>query len=549
MDARAEEFERAVRGGGPVALPTAGGGRGAPAPLGSRLDERWQRWMADPRIRRAWDRGAPAAVLAVAAALRLVALDHPHELVFDETYYVKDAYTLSHLGYEARWPDGANDSFTSGNADVYTSDPSFVVHPPLGKWIIAAGMALFGTDSAFGWRFGIALVGVLLVGLVMLVGKTLFRSTTLAVLAGGLIAIDGNAIVMSRVSLLDGAVAFFALLGTWFVLLDRRWAERRIGPWVAARAAAGRPSGWGPVWWWRPWLLAAAVAFGCATSVKWNGLYFLAVFGLYTVVSDAFLRKRAGIEFWGTGTLLRQAPVNALLLVPLALAVYVTSWLGWFTSDDGYYRHWLEDSGGEAWTGAFAWVPHTLQNWWHYQTSIMNYHVGLTTPHTYQANPLTWLFLTRPTSMHYQSFDDGTAQAILDIANPLIWWGATAAVVFLVVRVVRGLLARRPVATDAFILTGMAAGYLPWLLYLNRTVFQFYTIAFEPFMILALTAALAAIAGRATDAEPRRTAGLATVGVYLGLVVIVSAYFLPMWTAMRLPIAFIFSHYWLHSWI
>ena len=80
--------------------------------------------------------------------------------MFDETYYVKDAYTLSHLGYEARWPDKANESFAAGDPDVYLTDGSFIVHPPLGKWIIAAGMAVFGTDSAFGWRVGIAVVVV-----------------------------------------------------------------------------------------------------------------------------------------------------------------------------------------------------------------------------------------------------------------------------------------------------------------------------------------------------------------------------------------------------
>ena len=39
----------------------------------------------------------------------------------------------------------------------FTSTGSFVVHPPLGKWLIGAGMALFGADSSFGWRITTAL--------------------------------------------------------------------------------------------------------------------------------------------------------------------------------------------------------------------------------------------------------------------------------------------------------------------------------------------------------------------------------------------------------
>src|SRR5690606_12363918 len=134
MGEREADFERALHGTHP-----------APEPTGSRLDDAWRRWMADPRIRRAWDRGAPATVLAVAAPTRHIGLEHPQQIVFDETYYVKDAYTLSPLGYEARWPDVANDSFASGDPDVYLTDGSFIARPPLGKWIIAAAMAAFAT--------------------------------------------------------------------------------------------------------------------------------------------------------------------------------------------------------------------------------------------------------------------------------------------------------------------------------------------------------------------------------------------------------------------
>ena len=39
----------------------------------------------------------------IAALLRLIGLNHPKTLMFDEIYYVKDAYSLWHLGYEAAW--------------------------------------------------------------------------------------------------------------------------------------------------------------------------------------------------------------------------------------------------------------------------------------------------------------------------------------------------------------------------------------------------------------------------------------------------------------
>jgi dolichyl-phosphate-mannose-protein mannosyltransferase len=457
---------------------------------------------------------------------------------------VKDAYTLSQLGYEGSWPADPNVAFNAGDPSGFLSGASFVAHPPVGKWIIAAGMAVFGADDPFGWRISVAIVGILLVVLTMGIAHLLLARPLLTVIAGGLLAIDGNAIVLSRVALLDTMLAFFTLLGVLFVVLDRGFAKRRLAAHIQARGTTG----WGPTLAWRPWLLAAAVAFGLATGVKWSGLYFLAIFGVYVVVGELLLRRQAGIEFWATGGILKQAPVTFLLLVPLATAVYLASWTGWFVTDGGYHRHWVE-GGGEAWTGALAWVPTAFQNWWHYEAAVYSYHVGETSPHGYQSNPLTWLFLVRPTSMYYQGFSDGSVQTILDIANPLIWWAGAAAVFWLVVRVVLRLRRREPVATEALILTGIAAGYLPWLLYLHRTVFSFYTIAFEPFLILALTAALGMLLGTAADPESRRTVGIRAVGVFLGICVALSLFFLPIWTGTSVPDWFFRIHLWLPSWL
>ena len=110
-----------------------------------------------------WYWGGPLAVTLLAAVLRLWNLGHPHSLVFDETFYVKDAYTLLRNGVESTWPDDADAQFNAGDTDIYNSDGSYVVHPPLGKWIIALGLAVFGAGDSFGWRIGTAVVGILAV--------------------------------------------------------------------------------------------------------------------------------------------------------------------------------------------------------------------------------------------------------------------------------------------------------------------------------------------------------------------------------------------------
>jgi dolichyl-phosphate-mannose--protein O-mannosyl transferase len=98
------------------------------------------------------------------------------------------------------------------------------------------------------------------------------------------------------------------------------------------------------------------------------------------------------------------------------------------------------------------------------------------------------------------------------------------------------------------ILVGVAAGYLPWLLYLDRTVFQFYTIAFEPYLLLALTAVIGIILGRRSDPRWRRDGGIRLVGVFLLFAIGVSVFFWPLWTGLQMPWQFIQLHYWVPSW-
>ncbi|OII10991.1 phospholipid carrier-dependent glycosyltransferase [Curtobacterium sp. MCBA15_009] len=528
-------------------------------PVGSRLDDWWGRVLSTTQRVAVWRWAGPLAVTLLAAVLRLVNLGNPHALVFDETYYVKDGWSIVHLGYEGTWPanpsgDDApttDDRFVRGETDIFTSAAEFIAHPPLGKYLIGLGMLLFGPDNAFGWRFAVAVLGIATVFLTAVIARSLFRSTLVGTLAGGLLAIDGQAIVMSRVTLLDGIVTFFVVLGFGALLLDRRRSQRQLDAWVARRAAAGRDTLWGPVLWWRPWLFAMGLALGLASATKWSGLYFLAFFAVYSVLSDMMARRRAGVAFWSSSALLQQAPVSFLLTVPVAAVTYLASWTGWFVSKDGWDRNWIA-GGGERWTGVLAWVPDSLQNWWHYQTEIYGFNIGLHTPHSYQANPLLWLVMQRPTSMYYLGTSAGQDGCVVDrcgaaitgIANPFIWYASVVATVALLVLWV---LRRR--WEYGFVLLGVAAGYLPWLAYANRTVFQFYTIAFEPFMVMALAAAIALVLGSRDDPRRRRTRAVVWVGVYLGVVVLASVYWYPMWTAVQVPWDFVRSHYWVPSWL
>lgn len=511
---------------------------GAPRPS---VYDRWRIRLGEPRILRIAEWVAPLLITVLAGILRMWNLGHPHALVFDETYYVKDSWSQWNLGYSATWPDDVDDRFAAGETGLFGSDGSFVVHPPLGKWIIGAGMALFGADSTAGWRIGVAVVGTLTVLAVYLLARTLTGSVVFASVAGLLMAIDGMAIVMSRVALLDGLLTFFLVLAFWFVALDRAQQDRR----AAARRLLDEdadPPAWGRLSVDRPWVLAAGAALGAASAVKWSGLYVLAAVGLYLVVVDALARRRAGVTFWPSDAVFRQGPVTFLLLVPIAGLVYVMSWSGWLLTSGGYGRT----------TGTVPAPPGdlvgALANLWTYHQGIYGFHVDLSTPHSYQSPAWAWLFLLRPTAMYTSSSAAGDAgcpgpgdciATISSMPNPVIWFAGVVAVGYLLVRLVR-----RPAAGPALALLGVAATFVPWLLYPERTIFQFYAVAMLPFMILALTYALRDVLGPPDAGAHRRTTGFGLVAVFLLAAIAMSAFWYPILTAVTVPYDFWRIHYW-----
>jgi dolichyl-phosphate-mannose-protein mannosyltransferase len=515
----------------------------APVPLLPAPEERLTRYgqlrdrlLRDPGWGRAIRWLAPLVITAIAAVLRLVNVAHPHQLAFDETYYVKDAWSLWTLGYEGTWGENANDAFITLQNLPLSEQGAFIVHPPLGKWLIALGMAIGGPDNSGGWRLATAVLGAGSVLLVYLIARRLSGSVVVASVAGTLLAIDGLSIVMSRIALLDGILTFFVLLGVLFVLIDRQ----RTIPVLERRDPDSPDPFWGPILWRRPWLITAGVALGAASAVKWSGLYALAGFGLYVVVTDALARRRAGVVLWPTSAAFRQGPVSFVLLVFPALAVYLVSWTGWLVTAGGYDRQ--SD-------------PNPLIALWKYHESMLGFHVGLTRGHPYASPAWEWPLLLRPTAVWVDSDPTGCGTdhcigVISAIPNPLIWYAGVAAAIYLLYRLVRGWITRQPVGPEQSIpLVGLAVTYLPWLMFPDRTIFQFYTVVMMPFLVLALAMTLRIIAGRREDPLHRRRSGERTVMIFLAFVVLVSAFFLPLWTGMSVPYEFWLLHNWMPGWV
>ncbi|MFJ9422157.1 dolichyl-phosphate-mannose--protein mannosyltransferase [Streptomyces sp. NPDC101249] len=505
-------------------------------------------------IARATGWAGPLLVALLAGAVRFWRLGSPHAVVFDETYYAKDAWSMLRLGYEGTWPDRkvVDPEILAHQQALPLSDAgSFVAHPPMGKWVIAVGEGLFGLDP-FGWRFMTALLGTLSVLMLCRIGRRLLRSTFLGCLAGTLLALDGLHFVMSRTALLDLIVMFFTLAAFGCLLVDRDRARAALAASLPvdadgrarpdARAAAATGTGV------RPWRLAAAVLLGLAAACKWNGLYFLVLFTALTLLWDVGARRVAGADRPYATALRKDAPWSVLSMVPVAVLTYLATWTGWFVSGQGYYRHWAEGRGG-----TWSWVPAPLRSLWHYQHAVYEFNIGLHTPHRYQSNPWSWLVQGRPVSFFYESplagqegcrAPGGCSREILALGTPVLWWAACAALGYLLFRWAL----RRDWRAGA-VLCAVAAGYLPWFAYQDRTIFNFYAVVFVPYLALAVAMTAGALLGRAESSQRRRDAGAVAVGLLVLLVAWNFVYFFPLYTGTMIPTVDWRARMWLDTWV
>ena len=514
---------------------------------------------ADWQAGRLWGWLAPLTVAVIGGFLRFWHLGRPDYLVFDETYYVKQGASLLKWGHERHIKEGLekpDELWNVGNTDVWGDKPDFVVHPPVGKWMIAGGEYLFGTTNPFGWRFASAVVGTLSILMLGRIARRMFRSTLLGTTAAVLLAVEGQHFVHSRTGLLDVFLMFWALAAFGCIVIDRDQARERLAARIAMQDAGSIRllDRYGPglgIRWWR---VAAGVCLGLGIGTKWSGLFFAAAFGTASVLWDVGARRAAGSRHWVVTGLVRDGLSGAVQILPVAAVVYLGSWAGWLTSTDGYNRTWAADHPA---TGLARLVPDTLRSLGDYHRQMWQFNTTLQTPHDYQSHPWSWIVIGRPTAFDYKSFPEGTAvagqgvcratecvTAIADLGNPVVRWGGVVAIVVLVALWLLG----RDWRAGA-VLAGLAGGWLPWFLYDERTIYTFYAVAFVPYVVLALTMALGLLLGPPDASTDRRVTGAAMAGSVVVLAVLAFAFFYPIWADMLIPHSSWVDRMWLPSWI
>ena len=407
--------------------------------------------------------------------LRLWNLDSPKGKIFDEIYYATNAESLLQKGIEI---------------DSKTGLAQFIVHPPTGKWLIASGIKLFGYNE-FGWRFAAAIVGSISIILMYFTAKKLFNNKLLSVFATALISLDGLHLVHSRIALLDIFLLFFIQIAVLAFLHSKYWIS--------------------------------ALSLGLACSVKWSGLYVLIALALYVLVLDIRRNRYLGSQFPIREMIRKSLFFRFLQFGIFPVVIYVASWFSWFVTNTGWDRNYSSNP---------------LFSLWHYHSEILNFHTKLTEEHPYSANPWSWLIQGRPTSFFYETPKScggaSCSQEILALGTPILWWAATLALLVTI-----GYWVSKRDWQAEILLVVIGASYLPWFAIQERTMFSFYAVAFEPFLLLTVVYLLSKIVR-----YQRRIAI-----IFTAIVLVNFLYFLPIFLGLPITYNSWSDRMWLPSWI
>ena len=354
------------------------------------------------------------------------------DMYFDEVYHARTAY-----------------EYMEG---IY---PYEITHPPLGKSIITLGIQLFGF-TPFGWRFMGALFGVLILPVLYIFAKRLFKKTKWAAVATILFAADFMHFSLTRIATIDSYSLFFILL---MYLCMYEYTQHNFNKEKLSRTLL--PLG------------LCGLAFGLGAATKWIclyagvGLFVMFFYTVYRRAQEYRVAKAEGMEEIA-GAFRRKLVLTLLfcvgVFIVIPIIIYCLSYIPYFNAK--------EDFG--------------LAGIWGNQQYMLNYHGNLKTdsPHPYQSNCYTWPFDLRPVFFFRGYYlPENMVSVIWCMASPLLAWGGLAAVLYLLG--LRGKGKKFDAQGIPFIVVGALAQYLPWMI-ISREVFIYHYFATLPFVVFAI---------------------------------------------------------------
>lgn len=401
---------------------------------------------------------------------------------FDEIYHARTAYEHLHGQSPYEW-----------------------THPPLGKLLMSAGIAIFGM-TPFGWRFAGTFIGVLMLPALYLLAKQITKRRALATFSMLALSLDLMHFTQTRIATIDSFPVLFIMLSylcmARYMMTDCFAVADGEKPRLMTRAYLRSLIP----------LALSGLFMGLSIASKWIGMYsavglallfFVAVYRQYRVgnVAFAYSAGRVGTEISENGRLriavaqeyaLKRVLVTCgfclIFFIAVPALIYYLS----------YIPH-LSPSG-----------PVTLKRLIEEQERMFSYHSqpGLGADHPYASPWWQWPLILKPMWFALDNFEPaGYASTIMCMGNPLVFYvGAACMLTVLIAFACKYLTVRQNELrvrrgngdlTLCILVIGFAAQYLPWVL-VPRSMYIYHYFASVPFIILATAWVLERLTGERT---------------------------------------------------
>lgn len=299
-----------------------------------------------------------------------------YRTMFDEIYHARTAYETLH------------------GLTIYE-----LSHPPLGKSLMSIGVAIFGM-TPFGWRFIVAIFGILLVPVMYAFLRKLTKNTKYAIAGTILLVVEFMHFTLSRIGTIDAIVAFFVLFAFYlmycFTLTEHEYRYRSTHGLEGTIKCLKQEI---------LLLVLCGITIGLAIATKWTGAY--AAVGLAILLFTFIFREYQGIAAWKASFKhLRTLCVTCVVsFLAIPLIIYICAF-------SPYVRVYNYSMAQMAWLNSI---------------DMLRYHETTVFEHHYASDWYTWAWMKTPLFDSASQYPDGSFSFVATFGNPIIWWGGIAA--------------------------------------------------------------------------------------------------------------------------
>lgn len=396
--------------------------------------------------------------------------------MFDEVYHGRTAYEFLH------------------KLTTYET-----THPHLGKILISIGIIIFGMNP-FGWRFMSVVFGILIIPLMYLFARKLFKNSFIAAATAGLLVFDCMHYTLSRIATIDIFAAFFILLMYYFMydyfLKDSRYRQ----------SGNCHTDKFPPKEIFLPLALSGiSMALGVAT--KWTGVYAGLGLGILFIWYT--------LTHFPKGQVLRLFGFCCLFFIAIPLIVYTLC----FIPVVGYTEY----------SGLIDKVIKGTQY-------MFDYHSNLIAEHYYSSPFYEWPIIWMPLLDANDAVNATQVSAVSCMGNPAIWWVGIPCELYVLFR---WIFKRDKKA--GFLCISYLAQYVPWMS-ISRITFIYHYFPAILFVILMMGYTMMHI-------KEHFSWGKKAITIYMAIAILCFFVFFPVISGLPVDLEYGLHLRWLKDWI